>query len=359
MTDWVLDLARPAIRALTAYQHAHWDPRYERLHANESPWPPAFASSVAHEHLYPEPQPPELVEAYARYLGVNAAQVLLGRGSDEGIDLLTRSFCEAGRDSVLICPPTFGMYRVAADIQGVQVVEVPLRADFSLDVAAIVAALERAPCPKILWLCTPNNPTGTALAPQTVQRVLEAAAGRALVVVDEAYAEFDRAKVARPTLSERLQESPHLVVLRTLSKAHALAGARVGAVIADAALIALLRKVIPPYAIARASAADALAALAPATLAVTESRIATLLSERDRVNAALAECGSVLRVFPSAANFLLVEFTNASRAFTALRDIGLLVRDFTGKSGLGQVLRISIGTPEQNTRLIEALTELR
>lgn len=356
-THAVLALARDSIRALAAYEHAHWDTRFERLHANESPWPPVADDYATANQIYPEPQPRALVEAYASYLGVDAANLLLGRGSDEGIDLLTRSFCEAGRDSVVICPPTFGMYRVAADIQGARVIEVPLRADFSLDTEALLALFDANPTqslPKILWLCTPNNPTGNALDAAALREILERSRGRALVVIDEAYAEFQS-----QSLTREIGRYPQLVVLRTLSKAHALAGARIGAVVAVPALIALLRKVIPPYAIPRGSAEAALAALSPAALAVTRERIATLVGERQRLAAALARCPSVRKVHPSDANFLLVEFVAADRALEALRAIGLLVRDFRGKAKLGEVLRITIGTAEQNSRLITALTELR
>jgi histidinol-phosphate aminotransferase len=353
----VLQLAREAVRALAAYEHAHWDPRFERLHANESPWPPVVAGGAVDNQWYPEPQPRALVAAFAEFLGVDPACVLLGRGSDEGIDLLTRCFCEAGEDSVLICPPTFGMYRVAAEIQGAKFIEVPLRSDFSLDTPAVLATLEpdggKAP-PKILWLCSPNNPTGNALDTQALRSILAQARGRALVVIDEAYAEFHTHSFAA-----ELAAYPHLVLLRTLSKAHALAGARIGAVLAAPAIIALLRKVIPPYAIPRASAEAALAALTPAALAVTRQRVTAIVSERERLAAALRDVAVVRKVHASDANFLLVEFKSATDALERLQTVGLLVRNFRGKSKLGEVLRITVGTPEQNLRLIATLMELQ
>lgn len=341
-------LARPSIVALRAYEHAHWDPRFERLHANESPWPPSSAPSST-LHRYPEPQPANLLDALASLYHVGCDQLLISRGSDEAIDLLTRAFCEASRDSIVICPPTFGMYAVAANIQGARIVEVPLRTGFQLDCARIEAAIDSGS--KLIWLCSPNNPTGNLLHREDIERVLRAAHNRCLVIVDEAYAEFS----AQPSWAERLHEFPQLLVLRTLSKAHALAGARIGVVVGAAPLIALLRKIIPPYAIASDSATAAFQAVTAATLAVTTERIAALISERDRVSAALERSPWVLRVHPSAANFLLVEVTDAQQVFERIKTAGLVVRDFSGKGGLGAALRISIGKPEQNDRVLAAL----
>jgi histidinol dehydrogenase len=341
-------LARPSIVALRAYEHAHWDPRFERLHANESPWPPASAPSST-LHRYPEPQPADLRDALANLYHVDRDQLLIGRGSDEAIDLLTRAFCEASRDRVVVCPPTFGMYAVAASIQGARVVEVPLLEGFQLDCAGIEAAIDGGS--KLIWLCSPNNPTGNLLRREHIERVLRAARGRCLVIVDEAYAEFS----PEPSWSERLNEFPQLLVLRTLSKAHALAGARIGVVLGAAPLIALLRKIIPPYAIASDSAAAAFQAVTAATLPVTTERIAALVRERDRLATELNRSPWIVRIHPSAANFLLVETTDAPHVFERIKSTGLVVRDFSGKGGLGAALRISIGTPVQNDRVLAAL----
>lgn len=346
-----LALARPEILALRPYEHAAWDPRLERLHANESPWRVPGDASAAGLNRYPEPQPQELVAALAALYGVAPAQLLVGRGSDEGIDLLTRAFCAAGRDAVIVCPPTFGMYAVAARIQGAAVVSVPLRREdgYALDLPALRAAL--TPAVKLVYLCTPNNPTGNELTETQVHAVLEACAGRALVVVDEAYAEF----CGHAGYARWLADFPQLVVLRTLSKAHGLAGARVGSLLAAAPIVALLRKIIPPYAMAQPTIEAALRALQPPALAVARERIATTVAERARLAAALAPLPAVLRVWPSAANFLLVEFRDAGAALRAIMDAGLIVRDFRGSAGLGEALRLTIGSPEQNDRLIRSL----
>lgn len=349
MTD-PLALARPEIVALKPYSHAAWDPSLERMHANELPWRVQGDASAAGLNRYPEPQPRELVARLAALYEVDPSMVLVGRGSDEGIDLLVRAFCRAQHDSVLVCPPTFGMYAVAARIQGAGVVEVPLvpARGFCLDLPAVLAATGRA---KIVFLCTPNNPTGNSLDPADIARVVDAARGRALVVIDEAYAEFATAA----SWATRVADQPHLVVLRTLSKAHGLAGARIGTVIAASQVIGLLRRIIPPYALAQPTVEAALAALEPRQLEIMRTRRDDILRERARVAAALAGCDRVRRVWPSEANFLLVEFADAGAALARIAAAGLLVRDFRGTAGLGEALRITIGTPAQNSRMLDSL----
>lgn len=350
-TSAVLALARPAIARMRPYEHASWNPRFERLHANECPWPPPLDGEGERLalHRYPEPQPRPLIEALARTYDVSEACVLVGRGSDEGIDLLTRAFCEAERDAVIVCPPTFGMYAVAAASQGAAVISVPLTREFQLDVPAIESAIDRGA--KILWLCSPNNPTGNSLDPFAIERLLRHADGRCLVVVDEAYAEF----TDTPSWTRRLAEFPHLVVLRTLSKAYGLAGARIGTVIAAAPVISLLRKIIPPYAIPNGSIDAAVRVLAPANATIARARIGELRRERVRLADALRGSPWIKAVYPSDANFLLVEAQDAAGLLARIESLGLVVRNFSGKPMLGQAVRITVGTPEQNRRLIDAL----
>lgn len=351
--DTVLSLARADILALKAYEHAQWRPELERLHANELPWPPLSSDDHAPRHHYPEPQPADLINAMARYYGVAPEQTLVGRGSDEGIDLLTRAFCQAGRDAVIVCPPTFGMYAVAAAIQGAGVVSIALTPEFQLDVDAILNRLD-APNEakvKLIWLCSPNNPTGNALARADIERVVDAAHGRAIVVVDEAYAEFS----SEASWVRELERYTHLVVLRTLSKAHGLAGLRIGAVLAHPAVIKLLRKIIPPYALPYDSAKLGTLAMQPSALAVTRERIAVLVREREQLRTALANSPLLERVWPSDANFLLVAAKDGGAVLARLAEVGLIVRDFRGKSGLGEAIRITVGTPEQNDRIIRSL----
>ncbi len=350
MSD-VLALARPEIRALKPYSHAAWEPGLVRLHANENPWRDESDRSGSGLNRYPEPQPAELVARIAGLYGVAPAQVLVGRGSDEGIDLLVRAFCAAGADRILVCPPTFGMYRVAASIQGAGVVEVPLDRGrgFALDATGVAAAW--SPGLKIVFLCSPNNPTGNLLDPAAVGQVLESAEGRCLVVVDEAYAEFAPGTSLVPWLARY----PQLVILRTLSKAYGLAGARLGAVLGAPELIELLRRMIPPYALTVPTIEAALAALSQPGLARCRTRVDTLIEERRRLATALATLPLVERVWPSDANFLLVECADAGRLLAAGIRGGLLVRDVRSQTGLERCLRITVGTPEENNRLLASL----
>jgi len=344
----ILALARPDIVALKAYSHASWDPAFDRLHANELPWRAETDRSQAGLNRYPEPHPHVLAERLAELYGVPAANLLPGRGSDESIDLLVRGFCRAGVDNVIICPPTFGMYSVAARIQGAAVREVPLIRErgFALDTAGVLAACDANT--KIVFLCSPNNPTGNAMDPAAIEQLLTKLAGRALVAVDEAYIEFS----GDTSLATRLASFPNLVVLRTLSKAFGLAGARVGSLIAAAPIVALLAKVIPPYSIPQLTIEAVLDTLGPVQLAIQRERVTQVRAERDRIAAALAGLRAVRKVWPSVANFLLVDFENAEAALTAARDAKLLIRDMRTVSA--QSLRISVGTPEQNDRLIRS-----
>jgi histidinol-phosphate aminotransferase len=346
-----LALARPDILELEPYEYAPWDPALERLHANELPWRSSIDATVAGLNRYPEPQPRALVQALASLYAVSPAEVLVARGSDEAIDLLTRAFCRAGADDILVCPPTFGMYAVAARIQGAGVVRVPLVAQqgFTLDADAV---LERATSRvKLVYVCSPNNPTGNAADEPVLLRLAQALAGRALLVVDEAYVEFSGA----PSLAPHVASHPHLVVLRTLSKAHGLAGARCGALIAAPEVVALLRRIIPPYALTQQTIEGALRALEPQQLAASRERLALVRTERERLRGALQGCACVARVYPSAANFVLAEFHDAPEALARARSAGFLVRDVRAQPALGSHLRITVGTPEQNARLITAL----
>jgi histidinol-phosphate aminotransferase len=345
----VLRLARPEILELQPYQHAAWNPAFERLHANEMPWRATGDDSDAGLNRYPEPQPRALLERLARLYEVPAGQILAGRGSDEAIDLLVRTFCRAGQDQVLVCPPTFGYYAVAARIQGALLREVPLVGpDFTLDAPAVIAAGRSA---KLVFLCSPNNPTGRLIGEDAIAAICSALAETSLVVLDEAYIEFS----GHRSLVARLSEFPNLVVLRTLSKAYALAGARCGALIASAAIVGLLARVLPPYALPASTVEAVLKLTAEPQRRQARMRIETLRAERETLRARLAELPGALRVFPSDANFVLVEFEAPQAALAAVAAVGLLVRDLSASPGLRGCLRLTVGTPEQNTRLLAAL----
>ncbi|MET0280469.1 MAG: histidinol-phosphate transaminase [Steroidobacteraceae bacterium] len=347
----IIERARPDIRAMAPYSHAAWEPALTRLHANELPWRIDGDTSQAGLNRYPEPQPPELVRGLAQLYGVRPEQLLVGRGSDEAIDLLLRVFCRAGVDNVIICPPTFGMYAVAAHIQGAQVRAVPLLAaqGFALDEPALLAQVDANT--KLVFVCSPNNPTANALPAGQLLRIAGLLAPRALLVVDEAYVDF----AGTAGLVAQLPQLPNLAILKTLSKAHGLAGARVGALLAAPEVIQLARKVIPPYAITELTVEAVTPQLQPAAVAAMRARAAALIAERSRLAAALSRCPLIEKVWPSDANFLLVDCHDADAVLGRVRQAGLIIRDVR-QPLLPRSLRFSVGTPEQNSRVLEALS---
>lgn len=347
----VLERIRPDLKSFLPYASARRTGRSAsiRLDANESPWP-ASAGTIS-LNRYPAPQPDDLVEAAASLYGVSPGQVWLGRGSDEAIDLLVRLFCRAGRDNVVTISPTFGMYRVAAQLQGVdiRVVQLDAETDFALDPQDLLDRVDDDT--RIVVLCSPNNPTGT-LHHHHVGALADALADRAMLLVDEAYIEF----AGVPSAAQHLKRHENLAVLRTLSKAHALAGARIGALLADPQIIARVAAIAAPYPLPVMCVDAALAALAPAALATTHERIACIRRERERVRTALGGIGDIDRIWPSEANFLLVRCNDADRVFHRLLAAGILVRDVSAQPGLARCLRISVGTSEENSAVIAALS---
>ncbi len=322
------------------------------LNANESPWPNA-ADPDASLRRYPDPQPQALREALAELYGCKPSQLLIGRGSDEAIDLLVRALCMPGRDAVLSTPPVFGMYAVCARLQGARLVEVPLQVtetDFLLDLQA-VGDCALAQGAKLVFLCSPGNPAGDVLGADEVMALAERLQGRALVVVDEAYIEY--ADV--PSLVPMVAQQSNLAVLRTLSKAHALPAARIGCLIADPGLIDALRRCQAPYPVPAPCAQVALQALSAEAQARTTEAVAATRAERAQLSAALQDAPGVSQVYPSQANFVLVRFEDADLAFSRLLAAGVVVRDMRAMPQLADALRITIGTPAQNARVLAVL----
>lgn len=353
--EQVLALLRPELQAFAGYRSARsgapagdvW------LNANESARP-SLADPHGGSRRYPDPQPAGLVQALAALYGVAPAQVLVGRGSDEAIDLLVRAFCRPGRDAVLATPPVFGMYAVCAHLQGAPLREVPLRegaAGLCADIDAVIAAA-RGQGARLVFLCSPSNPAGSEIAVADLARAARALAGQALVIVDEAYIEYS----ARPSAATLLGAHPNLAVLRTLSKAHALAAARIGCLLAAPEIIAALRRCQAPYPVPQPCAALALAALQPAALENTRGRIAETIAEREQLATALRAAPGVRQVYPSAGNYLLVRFEHAQATLDALLEAGIVVRDQRGAPQLDDALRISIGTPAQNRQVLDVLS---
>lgn len=323
------------------------------LNANESPWP-ALGDGRGQWRRYPEPQPPALRDAMAALHGVRPAQVLLGRGSDEAIDLLLRAFCVPGNGAIVVAPPVFGMYAVCARLHGARVVDVPLHdgpAGFSPRLDAMRDAALAADA-SLVFLCSPGNPAGDAVALEDIAELAASLRGRAIVVVDEAYGEYG----VLPSAANLLDAHDNIAVLRTLSKAHALAALRIGCLLAGAEIIEAARRCQAPYPLPQPCAIAAQAALAPAALARTIDRVRQVRLERDRLGDAIAALPGVRRVYPSQGNFLLVRFAGADDAFARLLAAGVVVRDMRGLPQLGDALRISVGTPEQNDAVVAALS---
>jgi histidinol-phosphate aminotransferase len=348
--SWVASIARPEIVALKPFEPASFERGVTRLNANELPWRASEDESAAGLNRYPDPLARALTQRLAEVYRVPADSLLVCRGSDEAIDLLVRAFCGAGEDSVIICPPTYGLYALAAGIQGANVANVPLIADegFSLDSQAVLKRCTGQV--KIVFLCCPNNPTGNLLDQATILHLAEALAHRALVVVDEAYVEFSQ----RESLVAHLARYPQLAVLRTLSKAHGLAGARLGSLIADPEVIRLLRKIIAPYAVPQLILEVVTTLLSAGHLRTVSRRITQVRTERERLRRALAELRSITEVLPSEANFLLTRFKDPGAALKRAGEARIRVRDVRSYLGLSDALRISIGTPEQNDELLKA-----
>ena len=352
----LLKLARPELMSLPPYVPGAYEPGLIRLNANESPWKAPGDPTERGLNIYPPPRPAATTQRLSEHYGVAAESLLVTRGTSEAIDVLIRGFCAAGRDQVLICPPTFDMYRLYAGIQGAEILRVPLlrnadsSRDFALDVPGIVdGSGERT---KLIFLCSPNNPTGRAMDPADVDTICRAVEGRSLVVIDEAYQEFS----ATQGFSEIQARYEHVVLLRTLSKFVSLAGVRCGALIGQPELIEFLGKVLPPYTFPTPSIELVDAALDTASLQISAERTALLRAERTRLAAALTASPLVVKVWPSDANFVLVETTDGERFTSSARQAGILVRVFPADPALIDCVRITVGRPEDNDRLLQAVS---
>jgi len=346
-------LARPEIRDLRTYQVAALPDDAIRLNANEAP---VAVGTGEPEGLnrYPALRPAALTGKLAAYYGVAADNVLVTRGSSEGIDLLMRTFCSAGRDNVLLTPPAFEMYQVYASVQGARTISVPLQAerDFAVDTDTLLGSCDDNT--KLIFLCSPNNPVGTVIPQFEITRILEARAAKSVVVIDEAYVEYSEADSLAPLVAQY----ENLVVLRTLSKALALAGARCGAVIASAGLIRLLDGVLAPYALSSPVISSAELALSNKQLTEARDLISRIITERERLRVELAACKVVRRVWPSQANFLLVRFRNLLEVTSCLENAGIAIRTYADEPELRNCARITIASTTDNDRLLRALRSL-
>jgi histidinol-phosphate aminotransferase len=342
-------LIRENIKKMTAYSSARNEFTGNAsiyLDANEN----SFGSPLADNfNRYPDPLQMEVKEKLSKIKGVPPQNIFLGNGSDEAIDLLFRIFCEPGRDNVLVFPPTYGMYEVCAELNNIKIKNVNLTKDFQLDMESIEEAID--PFTKLIFICSPNNPTGNSINRRDIEVLLNNFSG--IVVIDEAYINYSKQK----SFITELTEYPNLVVLQTLSKAWGLAGLRLGMAFASRNMIDLLNKVKYPYNINTATqllVSDALSNIGWVTEHITETVV-----QRDLVKTELLLLTMTETVYPSDANFLLVKMKNARKIYEALSQKGIIVRDRSKIILCDDSLRITIGTEKENKVLIEELQKLQ
>lgn len=339
------NLVRKNIRALKPYSSARDEFKGEAsifLDANEN----SLGSPLLKWYnRYPDPMQWQIKEKIAKIKHVDIEQIFLGNGSDEPIDLLFRCFCEPGIDEVIICPPTYGMYEVSANINNISLNRVPLNSDFQLDLPALEDAIK--PNTKIIWICSPNNPTGNSIDRQDIEMILNNFDG--LVVIDEAYINFARQR----SFIMDLNDYPNLVVLQTLSKAWGLAGLRMGMAFSSRDIIAYLNKVKPPYNISQP--VQDLVNKALDEIGGVNDMIRILVESRNQLAVALSETSEVMHVYPSDANFLLVKFKNAKAMYAYLLEKGIVLRDRSNVLLCDQCLRITVGTEDENLKLLTAI----
>lgn len=346
----ILNLARPEIVAMTPYSSARVEQKNGEiwLNANENPW-----DAEGLFNRYPDQQPQALLEKLSALYQVKKEKILVGRGSDEAIDLLVRVFCAAGKDAIMITPPTYGMYKVSAIIQNAAIVEVPLLKEqgFALDISAILTNWQ--PNIKLIFLCSPNNPTGNLLDKNSILYLCQQLKDKALIVVDEAYIDFANVE----SLISEIDHYSNLVLLRTLSKAHGLAGIRCGTVIASPVIIQLLKQVIAPYPVPRPVADLICQRLTSENIQEVNRQVKLLIQQRDLLIHFLSTLSYVEKIWPSKANYILFKVKNAKKILDYCLTKGVVIRDRSRDCGLENCIRITIGTPIENQQLMKVLKD--
>lgn len=339
-------LIRPAVKAMKSYSSARdefesQDKDLVFLDANENPFPNGL-------NRYPDPQQMQLKNKLAALKGLRPSQILCGNGSDEVLDLIFRAFCEPNEDGIITLTPTYGMYAVLANLNGIQQQCVSLTADFQIDVPAVLNAIR--PNSKLLFICSPNNPSGNVMSRTAIKEILKAFKG--LVVIDEAYIDFTDTE----SWLEDLSEHPNLVVTQTLSKAYGLAGIRLGICCASEEIIAVLNKIKPPYNISSLTQKAAISAISQREN--TKQQLKTILDQRTELIKEFKKIAWIEKLYPTDANFILIRVDNANLRYEQLKNKGIIVRNRTREDGCTNCLRITVGTAEENKRLINTLNTL-
>ena len=339
-------LIRPAVKAMKSYSSARdefesQDEDLVFLDANENPFPNGL-------NRYPDPQQMQLKNKLAALKGLRPSQILCGNGSDEVLDLIFRAFCEPNEDGIITLTPTYGMYAVLANLNGIHQKCVSLTADFQIDVPAVLNAIR--PNSKLLFICSPNNPSGNVMSRTAIKEILKAFKG--LVVIDEAYIDFTDTE----SWLEDLSEHPNLVVTQTLSKAYGLAGIRLGICYASEEIIAVLNKIKPPYNINSLTQKAAISAISKREN--TKQQLKTILDQRTELIKEFKKIAWIEKLYPTDANFILIRVDNANLRYEQLKNKGIIVRNRTCEDGCTNCLRITVGTAEENKRLINTLNTL-
>lgn len=339
-------LVRPNIQKLTAYSSARDEYKQDTanmlfLDANENP----FTNGL---NRYPDPQQSSIKQILAKEKGLKTSQILLGNGSDEVLDLIFRAFCEPGKDAVITLPPTYGMYKVLADLNNLENREVLLKSDYQPDVPAILNTMDNRT--KLLFLCSPNNPTGNVFDAEKIDQLISEFSG--IVVIDEAYIDF----YAGDSWVNFLNKFPNLIVTQTLSKAYGMAGIRLGICYAPEEIISVLNKIKPPYNVNELTQQKALERLINKEL--VQNEIDAILTERTDLIAGLKGIEFTQKIYPTDANFVLVKVDNATKRYKQLITKGIVVRNRTTQALCENTLRITVGTSKENKCLLKAMKEL-
>lgn len=358
MNEALYNLIRPHYRDLKGYVSAGMETVKDEskafMNANENPF---TLPELGGLNRYPQPQPQALLEGYAKLYNVAPDQIVATRGADEAIVVLTNLFCEPHQDAIIQCPPTFGMYSRSANVMPIDIIDVPLleqSGSFALNMDKIIETATNSAA-KMIYICNPNNPTGTAFAHDDILHICKETEGHAVVILDETYAEFSK----NGSLSHKLTDTPNLIILRTLSKSYALAGARMGSLLCgDADLINLIQtKSLDAYPLPVPSINAALTVMKTDNIKLAKANIQKLLNERDRLRAAFESSDLVEYIYPSDANFLLIRMKHAKAFIQFCSTQNIILRDFTDKPATPDCVRISPDLPENNDRLIEILSE--
>ena len=349
----IRDLARSEIRSLVPYDVPDVRADYIRLNANEAPRSPYPAHAADQTNRYPELRPRSLQRAFSGLYGIPVERIYPTRGSSEGIDLIVRTFCRAYRDNVVVLPPTFDMYAAYAMMQAAEVRYAPLDSNPEFTVNWQAVEDQCNDNTRIIFLCSPNNPTGHLIPREEIIAFARLRAEKSLVVVDEAYIEFSE----QSSLADETGSLENLVVLRTMSKAYALASARCGAVIADPGVIRLLSSLASPYAISTPVTRLVLDALQPQNRGAAEEQIAAVVAQRKALQASLQDRRGVTQVWRSAANFVLARFANLTEISRLMEQHRILIRELPNDAILKDCARISVGTATECKRLTMALDD--